>query len=155
MQTTNDQNQSGQNLNNQGPVLQTSGCNGHEPARPCPSNGEDQTVCEFGYHKILNGQNQGGQNDQSLDQVPRCNGHEPTRRCPSSGEGQPVSQFGIRKILNGPNNQNNQNQSGQNQSSDQALGCNGHGPARRCPRSGKAKPLSEFGYRSMGKGFIR
>ena len=55
MQTTNDQNQSGQNLNNQGPVLQTSGCNGHEPARRCPRSGKAKPLSEFGYRSMGKG----------------------------------------------------------------------------------------------------
>ncbi len=37
----------------------------------------------------------------------------------------------------------------------QAIGYNGSEPTRICPKCGKEKPISEFGYRNMGDGNIR
>ena len=37
----------------------------------------------------------------------------------------------------------------------QASGYNGSEPTRICPKCGKEKPISEFGYRNMGDGNIR
>lgn len=104
MQTTNDQNQSGQNLNNQGPDPQTSGCNRQEPVRRCPGTGEDKPVSEFGNRKILNGpdsQPQSAQNNRSTDQATVFNGQEPTRSCPRCGKTRPLSEFGYRSMYKG------------------------------------------------------
>ena len=35
----------------------------------------------------------------------------------------------------------------------QANGYNGSEPTRVCPKCGKKKPISEFGYRKMGDGY--
>ena len=37
----------------------------------------------------------------------------------------------------------------------QSNGYNGSEPTRLCPKCGKTKPLSEFGFRKMGSGEIR
>ena len=37
----------------------------------------------------------------------------------------------------------------------QSSGYNGSEPTRICPHCGREKPLSEFGFRNMGKGDIR
>ena len=37
----------------------------------------------------------------------------------------------------------------------QENGYNGSEPTRVCPKCGKKKPISEFGYRKMGDGTIR
>ena len=134
--SVNNQNQdglNGQNLNNQGPVPQPSGCNGQEPARRCHGSGEDKQVSEFGERQTPNSQNdqnQDGQNlsNQSPDQTPGSNGQEPARRWPSSGEEKSLREFGYR---------------------------NDHDRTILCQVWGEEKPHREFGYRFMDKGFIR
>ena len=37
----------------------------------------------------------------------------------------------------------------------QSSGYNGSEPTRICPKCGKEKPISEFGFRNMGNGTIR
>lgn len=54
---TNNHNQNGQNLNNnQNPILQASGYDGHEPTRLCPHCGKEKPQSEFGWRKMPNGE---------------------------------------------------------------------------------------------------
>jgi len=53
--STNNQNQNGrnaQNLNDQRPVLQTSGYNGSEPMRKCPHCGKIKPLSDFGFRMM-------------------------------------------------------------------------------------------------------
>lgn len=36
-----------------------------------------------------------------------------------------------------------------------ATGYNGSEPTRKCPKCGKVKPISDFGFRKMGSGEVR
>ena len=61
----------------------------------------------------------------------------------------PIINLGGRNMCANDDSRNNQ------QVVIQADVYNGHEPTRVCPKCGREKPLSKFGYRNMGDGTIR